>query len=514
MGTNDPSDPSDAARDVTGDSGGAVGEDASHRAESGSAPTDAMGGAEMMPRADAAVDRDAGPGGAMDASSDRAPDVGADISSDAGPPPDFILRPEFSGPCLRATGAIDINRGNAAESFVRAAYCQINGTEPAVDVISLWASELRTHEYVRRIDVARTFCRDAARQCAFTYSDPWSAEVALTARCTRKTSRDLGAVFMFFSDCPGRVNCGMDWANTHALGMATADPLLGFGTTAADYYNAKNPGFWQRELLDARFAGLQFLTLNVYGPDLEVTPDPLAQLGQALAAVGADVKVSLFDDPWAWGKPSSPASWQTPPDFGNAENAAQTLYQKKWKPFYARIARQYWYSFQDRPFVYFYNAGTLGPLSAGAAVVLRMKQLFQQDFGVEPFVAVDGAYFQDDNMATVADARFTWDTLSSGRKSRYTVRGVTLDHFMPKWDALGRDKPGVIATSTDKIIKGTTLLEQMLSSSVDAQIAVVATWNDLGEGTGIERNYDYYVGGAWLAPNAFMSLTRAAQCAP
>ena len=52
----------------------------------------------------------------------------------------------------------------------------------------------------------------------------------------------------------------------------------------------------------------------------------------------------------------------------------------------------------------------------------------------------------------------------------------------------------------------------MLTSSLDAHIAVIATWNDLGEGTGIERNYDYYGGGAWLPPTAFMGLTRASQC--
>jgi hypothetical protein len=89
-----------------------------------------------------------------------------------------------------------------------------------------------------------------------------------------------------------------------------------------------------------------------------------------------------------------------------------------------------------------------------------------------------------------------------------------LDHFMVKWDSLGRDSPGAIATSSDRILKGPTLLDDLLASSQDAQIAVIPTWNDLGEGTGIERNYDYYVGGAWLTPTAFMERTRRAQCAP
>jgi hypothetical protein len=40
---------------------------------------------------------------------------------------------------------------------------------------------------------------------------------------------------------------------------------------------------------------------------------------------------------------------------------------------------------------------------------------------------------------------------------------------------------------------------------------VIATWNDLGEGTGIHRNYDYYAGGRWLEPDHFMRLIRSSQ---
>src|SRR6266540_3363065 len=425
---------------------------------------------------------------------------------------EFVIRREYEGPCARASGPIDVDLGNGPDAFVRAAFCQVNGSEPPADVVATWSTQLRTVPYVRRIDVVRTFCENAGRTCTLAYSDPWATDVLLTAACPRKTARDLGAVFMFFSECPGGVNCGMDWANTHSLGMASPTARFGFGAAAAGYYHPKNPGFWYRELVDARWAGLQFLLLNVYGPDLAKTTDPLAMLGQALEQAGSDVKVALLDDPWAWGKSSSPPSWYTAHNSSDTETAAQTLYQSKWKSFYTRVGRGFWYLVQNRPFIYFYNAGTLKPLNASAAVINRMKQLFQQDFGLLPFVAVDNAYFQDTTMATVADARFTWDTIASRTKSRATMNGITLDHFMVKWDSIGRDSPGAIATSTTRIVKGTALLDQMLASSRDAQIAVIATWNDLGEGTGIERNYDYYAEGSWLAPTAFMGRTRADQC--
>jgi hypothetical protein len=423
--------------------------------------------------------------------------------------PHFLPRAEYSGPCTQAAGTIDVNLGNRPEDFVRAAQCQITGSEPPAEVVTRWADQLRTVEYVRRVDVVRTLCRDANRTCRLAYSDPWQADIPLEPVCQRKTDRDLGAVMMFFSDCPTGVNCGMDWANTHAHGMSFAHPLLAFGSEAANYYNPRNAGYWYRQLLDARWAGLQFFLLNTYGPDLR----QLAVLQQALAQAGPGVKIALFDDTWSWGQASSPAPFRTRPDLNDTEGAAQAIYQAKWKPFYTQLDRQFWYQFRDRPLIYFYNAGTLRPLAVSAAVVARMKELFAADFGVTPFVVVDTAYFQDGNMANVADSQFTWETLRSGNKSRSTLHGVTLDHFMVKWDTIGRDRPGVIATGGDRIIKGTALLKTRLDSTQDAQVVVIATWNDLGEGTGIERNYDYFFGGAWQPPTVFMSLTRAAQCA-
>src|SRR5206468_458043 len=119
--------------------------------------------------------------------------------------------------------------------------------------------------------------------------------------------------------------------------------------------------------------------------------------------------------------------FRTRPNLADPETAAQTIYQAKWKPFYSRVDRHFWYLLRDRPFIYFYNAGALAPLNVSAAVVARMKQLFAQDFGVTPFVAVDIAYFQDPDMLAVADSQFTWNTLRGGSGSRSTLNGVTLD---------------------------------------------------------------------------------------
>ena len=418
---------------------------------------------------------------------------------------DFQLQGEFDGPC-EARATIDVNLGHEPEAFVRAAHCQINGTEPSAELTKSWSEQLRTHEWVRRIDVVRTLCNDAGKTCSLAYSDPWQDQVLLTTPCVRKTKRDVGAVLMFFSECPDGVNCELDWANTHVSGMDTPHRLYAYGAATEGYYHPDNAGFWKRELLDARWAGLQFMLVNTYGPDLK----RLGRLSEALADIGGGIQIAFLDDTWSWGKAQQPQPWSALPDLANAEAAAQMMYQAKWKPFFQGIAREHWYSVKDRPLIYFYNAGTLKPLNAAAAVVARLKELFAADFGVEPFVAVDRAFFQDPGMPAVADSEFIWNTFSD--KSHFDLKGVTHDSFMVRWDSLGRDHPGDIATSSDRIVKGPELLRQALEGSAASDLAVFATWNDLGEGTGINRNYDYYDKGKWLTPHAFMSTLRAAQC--
>jgi hypothetical protein len=417
---------------------------------------------------------------------------------------DFQLRPEWEGPCETAK-TIDVNLGNAPESFVRAAQCQIAGSEPDPATVEELAGQLRTVEYVRRVDVVRTLCTRAARSCILTYSDPWQAEVDLTATCTRKGTRDVGAVLMYWSECPSGVNCGLDWANTHAAGMGAPSQLLAAGSSKVAYYNPKNAGFWRRELLDARWSGLQFLALNTFGPDLVQLP----RLVEALTDIGGGIQVALFDDTWGWGKSGTP--WGQLPNFNDTEAAAQLIYQK-WQQFYTAVPSEHWYRYQGRPLIAFYNAGTLKPENKSAATLVRLKAMFKAEFGEEPFLAIDRAFFQDPATPDVADAQFRWNTFQGGDLSHSDMKGVTFDHFMTKWDTVGREDNGRLATANDQIVKGPALLDKYLAASETANLVMMATWNDLGEGTGLTRNYDYYYQGEWLPPNVFMSRIRAAQC--
>jgi alpha-glucosidase len=207
------------------------------------------------------------------------------------------------------------------------------------------------------------------------------------------------------------------------------------------------------------------------------------------------VKLALFDDTWTWGQRWFGSFWQKRPDLAEPEAAARTIYESKWRPFFRQVNRKHWYRFKGKPFIYFYDAGTLEPRAQSSELLGRLKGLFEADFGETPFLCVDSGYFDDPRLTAVADARFDWFTFGLAEKrSRSTMQGHVIDHAMVRWDSVGRDRPGELPVPGDLLVKGSELLEQVLHDSSDAELLVLATWNDLGEGTGINRNYDYWVG--------------------
>lgn len=421
----------------------------------------------------------------------------------------FSLRPDWNGQIQRRD-LVDVNLGHTPENFVRAAYAQITGLAAPLALVHRYARELRANSRLRRVDLVRLLAKEAGRECPLHYSDPWQAHPELDGAPERKSTRQLGAVFMFFFDCPGGNNCGGDWANTHALGMDQPHELYGFEPGERGLYVPSAAGFWKRELCDAKWAGLDFFLLNTYGPDIQ--HGKLAPLAKALRALPDPIRVGLCDDSWAWGQPWFGPFWQKRPDLSDPESAARTIYEAKWQPFFRQLDREHWYRFKGKPFIYICDAGTLLPRSNSSQLLANLKQLFEAEFGEEPFLCVAGSMFEDTRVEALADARFDWFTFDlPQRRSRSKLKGHIIDHAMVRWDSIGRDRPGELAAASDLLVKGSELLEQVLHESSDADLLVLATWNDLGAGTGINRNYDYWAGGSWLSPEHFMRKVRVSQ---
>ena len=88
----------------------------------------------------------------------------------------------------------------------------------------------------------------------------------------------------------------------------------------------------------------------------------------ALESLDDPVKIGFFDDTWTWGQPYFSDFWKQKPDLNDPEKAAKLIYDAKWKPFFSQVDKKHWYRFKGRPFIYFYNAGTLVPRTRSAAV--------------------------------------------------------------------------------------------------------------------------------------------------
>jgi hypothetical protein len=425
--------------------------------------------------------------------------------------PAFKLRPDWDGPC-RVSPVVDVNLGNSPTTFIQACYCQIRGRRPDAPELDGWIQRLQKDPGWRRVDVVRSIAQAGHRSVALTYSDPWLEQPELPAAGPKRNRRSIGAAIQSFFNCPDGTNCVMDWANNHVEGMQSPSTLLAFQGKPG-YYCADQPGFWLRELRDARAAGLDFLVADAYGPDLE--SGRFKTLAAALAAEPSPVKIALSDDPWAWGEPWFGPAWRSKPSFNDPETCAALLYATNWKPFFTQVPRSSWYLVHGRPLIFFYNAGTLLPLDHASGTLKIMKGLFKADFGVEPYLIADQAYFADPALTSVADGRYIWDPLDHGDTPDHISwsrqNGLTLAHAMLRWDSVGRDKPGMIAGPGDRLLKGPERLAKVLEETRDADILVLATWNDLGEGTGLDRAYDYWYQGRWQPPDLYIQMIRQAQ---
>jgi Domain of unknown function (DUF5010) len=383
---------------------------------------------------------------------------------------------------------------------------------PTTATVNTWLTALMQPDtpnfawHARRSDVVLNFCSAAGRTCSLTYSNPWTNNpVPPSTPCIKKSNRDLGTVMLFSFHCPDPTNCTMSWTNTHAYGMTQSDPYYYNG-----YYNPfTNTGFWTNELRDAQYAGLQFVLLNMYGNDLTA----LDNLATVLNQETNPVKIALFNDTWGYGNilPSV--------DMSNVSQAAQTIYTTQWQPFFTRVAPQYRYTVDGKPLIYFYNAGTLTPITNMAAVLANMKQMFQTDFGVTPFLMVDSAFFGDPNMKNVADGEFVWDSITFDAASSVSgipMNGHMLANGMVKWDSFNRDVAFIEATSSNdnRMVKGPFLLQKVLQSpaAANADALVLESWNDFGDGSQYNRQYDYYYQGQWLPPDYFMKIVRSNNC--
>lgn len=486
------------------------------------------------------------------------PPVPAYLPSHLAPSADndgFVLTPEWKGPCQvlkqtisgKLTLVVDVNRGHSPQNAVRAASCQALGQEPSAEDLRTLSDKLINSDttFFTRRDLNAYFLAKQTLPYKYTYSVPFSTNPEKTAICNPKTHRIIAAEFMAWSSCPNKSSCIMDAASNHAWGMDTPNAIYVHGTGSSGLADIQNYGFYYRELLDMRYSGIAGALIHINGAEFIKNPPGFTQpdfINKALNEIGGGISVGLHTDTYQLGKiPALPL-----PDVTQPGLAGQIIFNSLWKPFFSQIEPKNWFRIQGRPVITFYNGGTL--LSKGGTK-LQVRQLlaeavylFQATFGETPFLLLD-SFFTDglpidpkSAYIDIGQSFFKWNPylLSNIGYSKYITNGFEFSKYMPKWDSIAREalkaKEGkdsnpsfFLANSAllngfkplatqQRYIKGGENLQYFLESTENSELTYLTTWDDLAEGTNINRNYDYYYKGAWLPPTYFMTLIRRQQC--
>jgi hypothetical protein len=172
---------------------------------------------------------------------------------------------------------------------IKAAYCQVFGSYPAASDFTYWTNRFQSDNKLRRIDMYR----EIQGRLACVEGTWVDSQIDLGSfTCSRKPEaarRDIGSLLMFNHQCiiPHQDNCHFDRMNNHFNGIKVGSNV--YGNTIYDFLN---PTWWLNQFKDAKYAGLQFFALNVYGPDILSNPSVLGYINSASTATG--VKVAYF----------------------------------------------------------------------------------------------------------------------------------------------------------------------------------------------------------------------------
>jgi hypothetical protein len=223
----------------------------------------------------------------------------------------FVLKPDWNGQ-IAPREVVDVNLGHTPESFVRAAHAQLTGQAAPEALVRRWARELRQNPSLRRVDLVRLLGKECERSITLGYSDPWQAHPVLEGAPERGTTRQVGAVFKLAS-------VGADAGCTHPLD--------------ADL---------ERELSDAKWAGLDFLLLDL--PEGDAARAGLDALLRALQGSKDPIRLALFDDCWP-----------------------------KWRHVLEQLDGKHWYVFEGKPLLHLARNSTLHVLERA-----RKSELLEQ----------------------------------------------------------------------------------------------------------------------------------------
>ncbi len=254
------------------------------------------------------------------------------------------------------------------------------------------------------------------------------------------------------------------------------------------YYRPGDASYWKVQTSDMTCSGLDIAFIYTWEGQSQYF-NHFKLFADAIQAMNSPVKIAEYWDA------SFASNDGGPTDLANSATA-QYRYDKFIKPFYQTIPQSLWATENGKPLLTVYRFGTDSYTNVQSANTFfqNVKNLFKQDFGVEPFLNLGSEWFKT-NASETADGEhevFNGSVACDGNARSHTVNGYTTTSISPGgWDY--RDYGCHLPRNDDaEFKKGLSQVPQ------NANLVIIESWNELGEGSGMERaiNYPANAGGS------------------
>src|SRR3989344_6104400 len=298
----------------------------------------------------------------------------------------------------------------------------------------------------------------------------------------------VGSILFPWYFCPPDDNsCIPERWKYHPPGTSAAYPNGG-------NYNPTDLSWWKVETSDMTCSGLDIAF--VYTWESEYITN-ITRLTTAIDSQGSPLKIAQYWD-------SSYASGDGGPVDLSDPNTAKYRYEKFIKPFYQTIPSRLWAYESGKPIlaVYRYGSDKYTHPEKAADFFKNIKSYFKNDFGTEPFLILGHVWtWGASNAKEAADAineAFSSATCDNGNAKIQTINNYTTTTIAAgAWDDnnsggchLERNDDGILKKGFNQIPENNNIL-------------MIESWNELGEGSGIERATDYPKNGGGNLPPAY-----------
>lgn len=306
------------------------------------------------------------------------------------------------------------------------------------------------------------------------------------------------------------------------------------------FYSAASPAWYDWQLDDLDAAGMDYMFPVSWGSGAQLPSyfrqsNAVPLLCQAIARRsqanawqrGRAIRVGLYDDTFGelteYNFDQNPHSGDfthpaMPLDVGTG---VEYIYNRKIKPFFQAVPRALWATHNGdaapdganggtgRPLVlnfiyrdHYTNPQGGNPLGHGPEVYRRIKQLFEADFGVEPFIVLSWDWYNDQavqglDWSGAADAECIYGAAGTAGTQTYTMNGYTISNLGPGRAHASNGTPVFEqvrwgdADGSDDHREDQWLRDNFAKIPQGVNLVVLESWNELFEGSSLSRCEDF-----------------------